>query len=325
MLKAEAGFLARDSEQAVPCRYTQLVDQTRHPVSNNMLRHKLLHLGCASGMLLLVMLKLGSAGDSCSWKGSGLIRNPHSRAVEQIHLRCTQGSLLWMYPTRALRVILEPNLANGKYTSACMKPSSSFHGADIYVEKGDKMHLLVNEAHGTQQLYCFGMDTTHRVTLLLLANPEQNIRGGTVGFQYELFSRRKTGLGLQKLALSEAACQPCDDADLLIAVCSSDFVVRGSIRNVSHNRESRVSLVDISAWRIYRQRNRSDDPTGGWTGSIKTLLQCRVKKGPGDFLFTGSEHFGDAWLGCAPRFKDFLNIYKEAKLHKRNPCEFQTD
>ncbi|XP_041434218.1 meteorin-like protein [Xenopus laevis] len=141
-----------------------------HPVSNNMLRHKLLHWVCAAGMLLLVMLKLGFAGDSCSWKGSGLIRNPHSRAVEQIHLRCTQGSLLWMYPTRALRVILEPNLANGKYTTACIKPSSSFHGADIYIEEGGKMHLLVNEAHGTQHLRCFGMDTTHRVTIFLMAH-----------------------------------------------------------------------------------------------------------------------------------------------------------
>ncbi|OCT60488.1 hypothetical protein XELAEV_18046515mg [Xenopus laevis] len=233
-----------------------------------------------------------------------------------------------MYPTRALRVILEPNLANGKYTTACIKPSSSFHGADIYIEEGGKMHLLVNEAHGTQHLHCFGMDTTHRVTIFLMANPQQNIGGGTVGFQYELLSKRRTGLGLQKLPPGEAACRPCDNADLLMAVCSSDFVVRGSIRNVSHNLESHVSLVGISAWRIYRQRNhifQPDHPTGGWTGYIRTLLQCRVKKGPGDFLFTGSEHFGDAWLGCAPRFKDFLHIYKEAKLQKYNPCEFPTD
>uniref|UniRef100_A0A803K210 Meteorin-like protein n=1 Tax=Xenopus tropicalis TaxID=8364 RepID=A0A803K210_XENTR len=192
-----------------------------------------------------------------------LPRNPHSRAVEQINLRCMQGSLLWMYPTLALSVILEPNLANGKYSAACVRPLSP----NIYVEKGDKIHLLVNEAHGTQ-----------RVTLFLLANPQKNISGRTVGFQYELLSKRKTGLGLQN--------------------CHSGKVTMGTSPHCS--------------------------PTFS-PGRLLELLQCRVKKGPVVFLFTDSKHFGKAWLGCALRFKDFLHIYKKAKLQKYNPCEFQAD
>uniref|UniRef100_A0A803K2W0 Meteorin-like protein n=1 Tax=Xenopus tropicalis TaxID=8364 RepID=A0A803K2W0_XENTR len=205
-----------------------------------------------------------------------LPRNPHSRAVEQINLRCMQGSLLWMYPTLALSVILEPNLANGKYSAACVRPLSP----NIYVEKGDKIHLLVNEAHA------------QRVTLFLLANPQKNISGRTVGFQYELLSKRKTGLGLQNCKKSLCAIF------ILGSVHTTDF---GISVHIGHQ-----------------------TPTFS-PGRLLELLQCRVKKGPVVFLFTDSKHFGKAWLGCALRFKDFLHIYKKAKLQKYNPCEFQAD
>uniref|UniRef100_A0A803KC12 Meteorin-like protein n=1 Tax=Xenopus tropicalis TaxID=8364 RepID=A0A803KC12_XENTR len=213
-----------------------------------------------------------------------LPRNPHSRAVEQINLRCMQGSLLWMYPTLALSVILEPNLANGKYSAACVRPLSP----NIYVEKGDKIHLLVNEAHGTQ-----------RVTLFLLANPQKNISGRTVGFQYELLSKRKTGLGTY-------SCGHTEQWGLL------PTALYGSLNG--------RACVLASACGGGGDVRPTFSP-----GRLLELLQCRVKKGPVVFLFTDSKHFGKAWLGCALRFKDFLHIYKKAKLQKYNPCEFQAD
>uniref|UniRef100_A0A803K9I5 Meteorin-like protein n=1 Tax=Xenopus tropicalis TaxID=8364 RepID=A0A803K9I5_XENTR len=223
-----------------------------------------------------------------------------------------QGSLLWMYPTLALSVILEPNLANGKYSAACVRPLSP----NIYVEKGDKIHLLVNEAHGTQ-----------RVTLFLLANPQKNISGRTVGFQYELLSKRKTGLGLQnchsgkvsdinKLKISTYSCGHTEQWGLLpTALCI--FVHK---------------IIFVSGMCVYIMENviflktfRSLYLPTFSPGRLLELLQCRVKKGPVVFLFTDSKHFGKAWLGCALRFKDFLHIYKKAKLQKYNPCEFQAD
>uniref|UniRef100_A0A6I8SM49 Uncharacterized protein n=1 Tax=Xenopus tropicalis TaxID=8364 RepID=A0A6I8SM49_XENTR len=219
---------------------------------------------------VVILLELGLSRQN-------LPRNPHSRAVEQINLRCMQGSLLWMYPTLALSVILEPNLANGKYSAACVRPLSP----NIYVEKGDKIHLLVNEAHGTQ-----------RVTLFLLANPQKNISGRTVGFQYELLSKRKTGLGLQN--------------------CHS-----GKVSDINKLKISTYSCGHTEQWGLL--------PTALYGSLNGQLLQCRVKKGPVVFLFTDSKHFGKAWLGCALRFKDFLHIYKKAKLQKYNPCEFQAD
>ncbi|XP_075697376.1 meteorin-like protein [Rhinoderma darwinii] len=283
--------------------------------------------------LLLLLTVLSSrrlwciAGDFCSWKGSGLSSDSRSRAVEQVHLRCTEGSLEWMYPVRALRVILEPNLINSKHTTVCIKPHSQFQGANLYVERSRELHLLVNEVDGVRKVHCFGMGSSQRVALFLQASPQKDLSRRTTGFQYELLNNQTSGAVFQKFALVEDACRPCDNEDLLMAVCTSDFVVRGSIIHVFHDLGTQISQVDINALRVHRQRNsifQPDDITGTWSGHIRTLLQCRVRKGAGDFLFTGSEHFGDAWLGCAPRYKDFIEIYQKAKKLRSNPCDFQT-
>ncbi|XP_069511045.1 meteorin-like protein [Ambystoma mexicanum] len=265
--------------------------------------------------------------DHCSWKGSGLNWEPRSRAVEQVRLRCTEGSLEWMYPARALRVVLAPNLASIQHSTVCIKPMSDFKGANIYVEREGELHLLVSETDEArlQHVHCFASDRPQGVALFLQASPQRDISRRTAGFQYELLSNLSTAPNFQ-ITLVEAMCRPCDNAELLMAVCSSDFVVRGSIKNVTHEPQHHMSQVDVLVEKVYRQKNRIFQPeefTGEWTGPIKTLLQCRVKKGEGDFLFTGNEHFGDAWLGCAPRFKDFQMIYQTAREQRTNPCEFQ--
>ncbi|XP_075113954.1 meteorin-like protein [Leptodactylus fuscus] len=268
----------------------------------------------------------GMAADFCSWKGSGLTWDSRSRTVEQVHLRCTEGSLEWMYPVRAMRVVIEANLLNSKHSTVCIKPHSQFQGANLYVERRRELHLLVSEVDGGKKVHCFGMDSSQRIALFLQASPQNDLRRRTVGFQYELLSNQTSGAVFQKFALVEDACRPCDNEDLLMAVCTSDFVVRGSITRVTHDMETQISQVDINAVRVHRQRNnvfQLDDGSDTWTGRIRTLLQCRVKQGDGDFLFTGSEHFGEAWLGCAPRYKTFLEIYEKAKKLKSNPCDFQ--
>ncbi|XP_063149656.1 meteorin-like protein [Candoia aspera] len=282
-------------------------------------------------LLLLLLLLQPCAADYCSWKGSGLNWEPHSRAVEQVHLRCTEGFLEWMYPARALRVILEPNLSSSQHITVCIKPFHNFQGANLYVEHGEQLHLLVSEAEESRrhQVSCFSSHTPQRVALFLQATPQGDIGRKSASFQYELLSNRSAvGPDFQKMALVEVVCRPCDNMELLMAICSSDFVVRGTIQNVSHDPENHVSWVDVSVDRVYRQKNqifKPEETTGEWRGPIKTLLQCKVKKGAGDFLFTGNEHFGEGWLGCASRFKDFCAVYQTARERGANPCEFQFD
>lgn len=105
-------------------------------------------------------------------------------------------------------------------------------------------------------------------------------------------------------------------------------VIRGSIQDVTNQAEEQESIIHVGVNKLYRQKSKVFQLTGesgNWRGQIKTLLECGVKPGDGDFLFTGRMHFGEARLGCAPRFKDFQRMYKEAKDKGLNPCEIGPD
>uniref|UniRef100_A0A8C5JTW9 Meteorin, glial cell differentiation regulator n=1 Tax=Junco hyemalis TaxID=40217 RepID=A0A8C5JTW9_JUNHY len=124
------------------------------------------------------------------------------------------------------------------------------------------------------------------------------------------------------------ACRPCNDTEILMAICTSDFVIRGSIRSVSNNAELQESIIAVSATRIHRQKFplfQAGGRPGRPVGSIRTPLRCGVRPGPGSFLFTGWLHFGEAWLSCAPRYRDFQRIYRGAQRTHQNPCEFPVD
>lgn len=62
----------------------------------------------------------------CPLACSGLSHESHRRDVEQIYLRCSQGSLEWLYPTGAIIVNLRPNTepSSGHMTGlhVCIKP-----------------------------------------------------------------------------------------------------------------------------------------------------------------------------------------------------------
>jgi len=105
-------------------------------------------------------------------------------------------------------------------------------------------------------------------------------------------------------------------------------VIRGSIQDVTNKAEEQESIIHVGVNKLYRQKSKVFQLTGesgNWRGQIKTLLECGVKPGDGDFLFTGRMHFGEARLGCAPRFKDFQRMYREAKDKGLNPCEIGPD
>lgn len=57
---------------------------------------------------------------------SGLSHESHRRDVEQVYLRCSQGSLEWLYPTGAIIVNLRPNMesSSGHMSGlhVCIKP-----------------------------------------------------------------------------------------------------------------------------------------------------------------------------------------------------------
>uniref|UniRef100_A0A3B5A5N8 Meteorin-like protein n=1 Tax=Stegastes partitus TaxID=144197 RepID=A0A3B5A5N8_9TELE len=250
-----------------------------------------------------------------------------SRIVLQVRLRCTEGSVRWLYPGQALRVVLEPNLSSSRRTTVCIKPSPSFGGASVFVERAGQLELLVPDGgRPDRQVFCFRADGPHRPALYLQAGPQSDGAWSrrTMGFRYELLANRSE-LSHGGLRGESGSCQ-CKNCALCITFL---FLLHLShIRNVSHDARRQTSLVEVSAGRVYWQRSgvfEQQQASPSWRGHIHTLLQCHVKPGDGEFLFTGSEHFGEAWLGCAPRYKDFLSVYHDARTARRNSCDFPSD
>uniref|UniRef100_A0A3B5Q0G5 Meteorin-like protein n=1 Tax=Xiphophorus maculatus TaxID=8083 RepID=A0A3B5Q0G5_XIPMA len=254
---------------------------------------------------------------------SGLTHEGHTRDVEQVYLRCSQGSLEWLYPTGAIIVNLRPNTLSpaAARLSVCIKPSKDSTGTNIYLDRNGKLRLLLREQDQAEgKVHCFSI---REGALFIEAVPHTDISRRITAFQYELVSDR-----LRAEAQSPGApCQPCSDAEMLLAVCTNDFVARGTIKTVGLEEDHASVSVEIS--RLYRQKTHVFVSGGlrvrSWTGNIKMPLQCGVKSGEGEFLFTGTVRFGEAWMGCAPRYKDFLRLYHEAQLQGTNPCHVETD
>ncbi|KAL4617902.1 meteorin [Arapaima gigas] len=279
--------------------------------------------------------------DQCSWKGSGLSQHPGS--VEQISLHCAEGSLEWLYPNGALRLTLSPRLpsaavgpvgsghSNSGHITACIKPAENFLGAQLYLERDGVLELLAGDRpdeRGLPRVRCFNRQPGEGLALFLQATPHQDISRRIAAFRYELRGDWNARMSLESDPISsEGACRPCNDTEILMAVCTSDFVVRGNIHSVVNDKDLQVSIIKVSATRVYRQKYALFSGVGRlakW-GEIRTLLECGARPGAGSFLFTGRVHFGEAWLGCAPRYKDFQRAYNLAKETRQIPCELASD
>lgn len=119
---------------------------------------------------------------------SGLTHEAHRKEVEQVYLRCSAGSVEWMYPTGALIVNVRPNtFPPSRHLTLCIKPLRDSSGANIYLERTGELKLLVRDGdRGPGQVLCFGFE---HGGLFVEAAPQQDISRRTTGFQYELTSR----------------------------------------------------------------------------------------------------------------------------------------
>ncbi|XP_029291083.1 meteorin-like protein [Cottoperca gobio] len=271
------------------------------------------------------------SSDQCSWRGSGLSHESHRRDVEQVYLRCSQGSLEWLYPTGAIIVNLRPNTEPSSRHMAglhvCIKPHTYSQGSHLYLENnGDLTMLLAEQEQAQSTVHCFSLAEG---ALFVEAVPQEDISRRITAFQYELVPSQGPGVHMYPyLHPGLVTCKPCSDEEVLMAVCSSDFAGSGIFRGVASGTNHHSPVV-VSLSRLFRQKSRVFAWGGargrGWAGRINVPAQCSVHPGGDEYLFTGSVHFGKAWLGCAPRYKDFLKLYVRAQKAGTNPCEIDTD
>lgn len=266
------------------------------------------------------------SSDQCNWRGSGLSHEQHRRDVEQVYLRCSQGSLEWLYPTGAIIVNLRPNSEplsgheNGLH--ACIKPRPDSKGSHIYLERAGELKLLLTEEQQTQAtVHCFSLA---QGTLFVEAATHADISRRITAFQYELVPSHPGVHMYPYLHQGQVACTPCSEEELLMAVCTSDFVGIGAFHSAVPISDSHSEVV-VALRRLLRQKSSLFVWAGGrgrsWTGRVHLPAQCSLPSQRDQYLLTGSVHFGEAWLGCAHRYRDFIDLYEQAHKAGTNPCE----
>ncbi|KAM4819930.1 meteorin [Thomomys bottae] len=280
----------------------------------------LLRVLCCS--LLALAARAGYSGDRCTWRGSGLTQEPG--LVGHLALACTEGAVEWLYPAGALHLTLGG--PGARPVLACLRPAPPFAGAQVFAERpGGSLELLLAEGPRGAGGRCVRWGPGERRALFLQATPHPDISRRVAAFRFELREDQRPGLPAQARGPGvHGACRPCSDAELLLAACTSDFVINGTIHSVTHDLESQESVIAVVATRVLRQMLpllRTGGPEDQGQVSIRTLLQCGVRPGPGTFLFMGWSRFGEAWLGCAPRSQEFSRAYAAARAAHTHPCE----
>ncbi|KAB0351044.1 hypothetical protein FD754_015901 [Muntiacus muntjak] len=277
---------------------------------------------------LAAAARAGYSEDRCSWRGSGLTQEPGS--VGQLALACAEGEIEWLYPAGALRLTLGGSEPGAQPGIVCLRPARPFAGAQVFAEReGGALELLLAEGPAPAGARCAHWGPRERRALFLQATPHPDLSRRVASFSFELREDGRPELPPQARSLgADVACRPCSDAEFLLAVCTSDFVIYGTILGVAHDTELQESVITVAAARVLRQTLpvfRVGGPGGQGQASIRTPLHCGVHPGPGTFLFMGWSRFGEAWLGCAPRLQEFSRAYAAAHAAHLHPCEVVLD
>jgi len=320
-------------------------------------------LTCFGAVWIIVTLLVATAdasADGCDWTGSGLESPGEGGGVRPVYLRCSQGSVTWLYPRGALRILLRYGTQSKEF-QGCLKLSGDYSGANIYVERHRKLQLLSSgsgaEAARPEEKtrrHCFE-SRNGQVALFLEADPtsgsQDPLRRQKAQFHYDLQLLQIDSVNAIPDPWQE--CRPCSRKETLEMFCSSDFVARGSISSIFNDAQLDQTLMTVRASRVIRQASSVFRPTSRkrkrkwiaapskWKGMdgveedlsdadqdhVATLhlpLSCHVKHGSGEFLFMGRKRLGDAVLWCAPRLEEWEQWIAEANTQGTAQCRLES-
>ncbi|KAL5018394.1 hypothetical protein ScPMuIL_004116 [Solemya velum] len=252
-----------------------------------------------------------------------------AKGVRSVNLRCHEGSLTWLNPYGAVRLRLSLGYPGDfeacfmiETANVMVKVSEEDSNSHRYVNtrspyarysNNDVMLKPLMTTSGKSKEYCLKSDTD--IWLYLEPERTQTVQGLPIAVIYFDIERKYNVLMEDPLE----ECRPCDDKEILHSYCASDFVVVGSMTDVTHNLESGKSEINVAVSQIIRQRHgeqhfkRLKREASTLQGVITAPSKCGIVRGPGTFLFTGRFRFGKPKLGCAPYLQDWHKILKKAK------------
>ncbi|KAL4709909.1 hypothetical protein ACJJTC_003872 [Scirpophaga incertulas] len=208
----------------------------------------------------------GLMGDQCDWSGSGLTTTTE-RGVTPVYLRCREGSVSWMYPRGALRLLFRPPLpVDERDFRVCVRvirrpdPPDLFYSltvneteaperfpARIFVEGTHKlMPLYAPDDGDPKELRCF-RSKKGRAALYVEAEPEEGTKRRVANFKYEA-----RPLVRRHYDPATADCRPCSDAELELAFCTSDLVSRGIIVGSEQREDLDTTQLTVKLTKLIR-------------------------------------------------------------------------
>ncbi|UYV63122.1 METRNL [Cordylochernes scorpioides] len=217
------------------------------------------------------------------------------RGVTTVYLRCNRGAVTWRYPEGAVRVVLR---AGGPDFKACFRVQE-FRGVRVFLEGRRKLLPVVPAAGGERRarvdrLRCF---ESHRGQLALYIEAEPRPRTlfrPILDLQYDL----------QPLGSLQ---QAIDD-------------IRGRVSQLYDDPDQDKTLLTVVSTK------KSHDPNSLTSDKMSTLtrhLQCRTKRGTGEFIFMTREILGDLQVVCAPRLSEWKRIRRKAIQNGTHECRLE--
>ncbi|CAH0579107.1 unnamed protein product [Chrysodeixis includens] len=214
---------------------------------------------------VLCSAEAGLMGDQCDWTGSGLTSTTE-RAVTPVYLRCREGSISWVYPRGALRLLFRPPLpADERDFRVCVRvirrpdPPDLFHTllvndtetperfpARLFVEGARRLVPLYAPNDGDpRELRCF-RSRHGRAALYVEAEPEDGPQRREATFKYEARPL------VRRHDPSTADCRPCSESELELAFCTSDLVSRGVIISSESREDLDTTQLTVRLTKLIR-------------------------------------------------------------------------
>ncbi|KAM3964564.1 meteorin-like protein [Aphomia sociella] len=228
---------------------------------------------CWTVLILICVAEAGMMGDQCDWTGSGLTSTAE-RGVTPVYLRCREGSVSWLYPRGALRLLFRPPLpADERDFKVCVRvmrrpdPPDLFHSlrfnetesaerfpARLFVEGTRKLVPLYAPDDGDpRELRCF-RSRRGRAALYVEAEPEDGPKRRVATFRYEA-----KPLERRHYDPATADCRPCSEDEMELAFCTSDLVSRGVIISSEPREDLDTTQLTIRLTKLIRATGHHDD------------------------------------------------------------------